>query len=584
MNSSTVSSVLPKGSAPQTTFQFPANFTGGAGAPTLNLGTSGSTSAYMAPTAKATPATFPNPFDPVSGSNVAKTTVTHQYNPPTPQGPAITTVEQAQQAGAYDAQHGSGSYYQSLLSGNPVNYSVSTGDTYDSSMMSQGSNSQSLQDTYNKKVEDIKTNPDLNPSDKLMQDIFNAKQYTPEEAASLQHLSDVNSAITAATLSERRNIKQLQENGQLTKEQAAGFISESQRQADAHLADLSVAQTGITNSLGVQAAIRNNQLGAYQTLFDMTKGSQTLSPGQSLYSPTGKQVAGAQGIAPQVTTLAQQLYQQSLTTGNTIVNPQTGQPDFGAYLQQAAQLTGLPLPQGMGSSMGGQMSGTTSQGGGVPGGTYGSQGYGDISKIPAGFQKYVVQTPLSDSQSSPLAFVQEDKVPTALKDTMKSYAANAGIPYLDSQGTSAFYAAQQILNVVDAAKALSIRNLAKGTGGRISNTLKEWANNYLQFNPDLSNFAQLKDAASKATTALAGGQGSGFRMNMGIIEAATANLPTAHDSQETALTKADALATQIINGLKPVFPGITSGNYGALLNSSGGSSSAPKKGNSLYDF
>ena len=225
--------------------------------------------------------------------------------------------------------------------------------------------------------------------------------------------------------------------------------------------------------------------------------------------------------------------------------------------------------------MGGQTSSGT--------GTYGSSGYGNLNVIPPTLQKYVISTPLSDTQSSNLSFVQDEKVPTALKETMKNYADQAGIPYLDSDGTKAFYAAQQILNVVDAAKALSVRNLSDGVGGRITNSMAAWANNFLQFNPDISNFAQLKDAASKATTALAGGQGSGFRMNMGIIEAATANLPTANDNLSTALVKADALATQIINGLKPVFPGVTSSTYGALLGGQSGGTTAPS-GSGLYSF
>lgn len=455
----------------------------------------------------------------------------------------------------------------------PSNYNVPTGNTYSSNVMNSNANQQSLQQTQQQKYQDMTngTGTNLSPTDALMQQIFQNKQYTPEEQANLQNLSDINSTITASTLAERRQIKQLQEDGMLTKEQASAFASEAQRRADAHLADLAAAQTGVSNTLGVQAAIRNNQLGAYQTLFDMTKGSQVLSPGQGLYNATGQQVAGAAGVAPQITSLAQQLYTQALSSGNAIVDPQTGQPNYAAYMQQASQLTGIPLPASSYTNssvpnINGSVSGPQSSSG-----VYGSTGYGNVSQLPQAYQRYIVQTPVSDSQSQNLAFVQADKVPDAIKQDVKNKADAAGIPFLDSDGTKAFFAAQQILNVVDAAKALSIRNLSSGTSGRITNTLKAWANNFLQFNPDLSNFAQLKDAASKATSALAGGQGSGFRMNMGIIEAATANLPTANDSLENALTKADALGTQIINGMKPVFPNVTTGNYGSLLQSQYGS-------------
>ena len=449
----------------------------------------------------------------------------------------------------------------------PVNYNVpvNTNNPIPSSLVGTQTSQSDLADMWKQKYNDLLSgkDPNLNASDNLMQQIFSAKQYTPEEQANLQNLSDINSTITAATLSERRQIKQLQEDGMLTKEQASAFTSEAQRRADAHLADLTAAQTGITNSLGVQAAIRGNNLGALQSLFDMTKGTMTLSPGQSLYSATGNQVAGAQGIAPQVTSLATQLYQQSLTTGNTMVDPQTGQPDFQKYLQQASLLTGLPLPMNMQSSS----VGVTTPGAGTQGGMYGAQGYGNINMIPQGLQKYVTSETASDSMKQPISFIPLDQVPDALKDTMKQYAKNSGIPALDANGVSAFRAAQQILNIVDATKALSIRNLGSGVSGRITNTMKNWANSFLQNNPDLSNFAQLSDAASKATTALAGGSGSGFRMNSGIIDNAVKNMPTANDNLETALSKADALATQILTGLKPVFPNITTENYGNLLQS-----------------
>jgi hypothetical protein len=464
----------------------------------------------------------------------------------------------------------------------PQKYTVDTGNTYGSNMLSGAANQQTLQDMLNQKSQDLTSGGSgLSPSDKLMQEIYNAKQYSPEETAALQNYADASAQINAKTLAMKQKTKALMEGGSITKEQAANNIAETERVANAELANLAVQQSSAALNLDVFGRVRANQLGAYQTLFDMQKGSLTLSPGQGLYSATGQQVAGAAGIAPQITTLAEQLYSQSLTTGNTMMNPQTGQPDFGAYLQQASQLTGLPLPAGTAQPSYGTQSGVVSQGQGTPAGVYGSQGYGDIGKIPSGLQKYVVQAPLSDQSSENLSFIQADKVPDALKQTMKSYAANAGIPFLDGDGTKAVYAAQQILNVVDAAKALSIRQLSKGTSGRVTNSMKAWANNFLQFNPDLSNFAQLADAASKATTALAGGQGSGFRMNMPIIEVAIGNLPKAGDSQEYALTKADALATQIINGLKPVFPGVSTSNYGQLLNSTGQTGATKTSGSNI---
>lgn len=204
---------------------------------------------------------------------------------------------------------------------------------------------------------------------------------------------------------------------------------------------------------------------------------------------------------------------------------------------------------------------------------FGMNGYGNINAVPPAFRSYIQSVNLTqkDGNVQTLPFINSDRIPAALQGTAQSVAAQAGIPYLNNDSANAVLAAQQIIDVVNSAEALSIRNLKPGIGGRVQDSLTNWANNWLQFNPDLSNFGQLKDAASKATTALAGGVGSGFRMNMGIIDAATQNLPTANDNLETALTKAEALRGQILNAIAPIFP--QAGGQ-AIFSSDGSSSSA----------
>jgi hypothetical protein len=201
---------------------------------------------------------------------------------------------------------------------------------------------------------------------------------------------------------------------------------------------------------------------------------------------------------------------------------------------------------------------------------YGSNGYGNINALTPSLRQYVqnVSFQNADGSVTQLGFIDGNRLPAALQATAQSQSAAAGIPYFPGggSGANAVLAAQQIIDVVNSAEALSIRNLKSGVGGKIADSALAWANQWLQFNPDLSNFNQLKDAASKATTALAGGVGSGFRMNMGIIEAATQNMPVAGDNLETAMTKAEALRGQIINALSPLYPQmrggqVFSGNY-----------------------
>ncbi len=494
--------------------------------------------------------------------------------------------------------------YQAPTKLTPSPYSVPVSNTYPSNYTSGTSNASTLNTAYQDKVQGMNsgTNTSSYPSDSYastLSALTAARQFSPEQITNLQNISDINTKIAATNLAARRQIQQLQENGDITKEQASGFLTEAQRRSDAQLANLSVAQTADNNQLNVLGLIQQNQIGALTGQLSAFAPTMALSPGQTAINPLGQSVAGAPGVAPQITTLATQLYSQALSTGNVITDA-NGQPNMAAYMQQAAQLTGIPLPAGSGASMGystQSMGGQTYQGNTqqlTPGQStvasygsngqvsqvpyqgqaegqavgYGSNGYGNVSALPSTIQKYVQYSTVSDAQGNitNLPYVNADRLPDALKATAQANAAAAGVPFLSGTAINAVNAAQQIIDVVNQAEALAQRNLASGVTGRITNTLTNFANNWLQFNPDLTNFSQLKDAASKSTTALAGGVGSGFRMNQAVIDNAVNNMPTANDNLETAMTKAEALRGQIMNAIAPLYPqlggqSIFSGNY-----------------------
>lgn len=551
---------------PQTT-QFPSPIT----APTpKNYG--GTVGFTKVPTTQAMTSPTPKPMATVPSSSGAS----YQGVPIT--GTDQTSI-QAQMAQIDQGLLGS-SGVPSPSKYTPQNFNVPVSNTYDSTMLGKGSNLNTLQNTYNTKYQDMMTgkNPSLTGSDALMANIFNSKQYSPEEIKNLQSLSDINSSITAATLSERRQIKQLQEDGRLTKEQAQAFVSESSRRADARLADLAAAQTGVSNTLGVQAAIRQNQLGAYQTLFDMTKGTQTLSPGQSLYSATGQQVAGASGIAPQVTSTALQLYSQAASTGTTIVD-ENGNPDMNYYMQQASQLTGIPLPQTSSASQG--YNGYGQQGGSsmAPsmGGAYGEQGYGNIEMIAPAFRSYVQPLSLGNQNVS---YIDLTRVPTGVQNTLKAQAQAAGIPTLDEGGVNALASANTILNVIESAKLLSQKELSGGTWGRLSGIVKTKINDWFQTNPELASFNNLRETAAKTVTALGGGVGSGLRMNLPMIDVAVNNMPTSTDNYETAVKKADNVQKLILEGLSTKFPQFKQND----IFGTGNTPTQTSGGGGLYDF
>ena len=174
----------------------------------------------------------------------------------------------------------------------------------------------------------------------MANDIYNTSQYSPQEVSALKNFADLQTKINATQLATRRQIKQLQENGLMTKEQAQGFISEEQRRADAQLADLTLAQNAQSNTLDVLGKIRGNQLTAYQNLFSTLKGSE-VSPGSTLYNPiTGVMYQGSGAAPAQIFQSAQTLKQNDQMTGQLHLTPQGTVDDNYYYNLAQQQLSG----------------------------------------------------------------------------------------------------------------------------------------------------------------------------------------------------------------------------------------------------
>ncbi len=436
---------------------------------------------------------------------------------------------------------------------NPQNLNVPVGNSYDSSILNSGASPTSLNNLQGSMYQDMTTgkNTDLIPSDSLLQQIYNTKQYSPEEQQGLQNLSDINTQITATQLAARRQIKDLQENGMITKEQASAFLSEAQRRSDAQLADLAVGQTAATNNLGVLAAIRNNQLGAYQTLFDMTKGSTTLSPGQGLYNAMGTQVAGAAGIAPQVTSLASQLYSQALASGTAITNPQTGQPDMSAYLQQASQLTGLPLPQGTISSPsygGAQMN----QGGGDNFATTGNETnqayqYALSKGLQPAIAGAVVQSPITGD-----TYISGQRLPSGLAAQTNTQSGRTGIAYVPPENVPNIQQLDIALGQMKNIWELAQKKLTPGFLGRLQGLTTNKINAFLQTDPDWKQFTSLRLQAIDYLKGLA--QGGGFRTTESEINTAANSIADISDNLESAKSSMDMAMKNINLAYKEYLP------------------------------
>lgn len=245
----------------------------------------------------------------------ATTTPQPQMTPyiPTIQPTAQPTVKQPQQTGTFGGTEAmpvqysyvdgvstpTGQVYKPPANINPQNYKIPVSTTVDSNMLNKPSPG-AIEDAYNAKQAALRTGTDTNliPSDSyyanniqqnLYNQVGNLAQYSPEEQAALRAKAENDAKIYNTQLAARRQVKQLQEDGLITKEQGVAFISEAQRRADAQAADQAALGAYLNSSLDVYGKIRGNQLTAAQSQFGMLQPTQ-VGIGSTLYNPvTGVQ-------------------------------------------------------------------------------------------------------------------------------------------------------------------------------------------------------------------------------------------------------------------------------------------------------
>ena len=207
-----------------------------------------------------------------------------------------------------------------------------------------------LQDAYNAKQAALRngTEPNLIPSDSyysnsIQQNLYNQvgslSQYSPEEQQALQAKAENDAKIFNTLLATRRQVKQLQEDGTITKEQGVSFISEAQRRADAQMADQAALGTYLNSSLDVLGKIRGNQLTAAQNQFGMITPTQ-VGIGSTLYNPIT-------GVQYQPGGQAQTSIAQALVDGTMSPNQIPSGVNPAVVFQQANELSlktkGIPF-------------------------------------------------------------------------------------------------------------------------------------------------------------------------------------------------------------------------------------------------
>ena len=184
------------------------------------------------------------------------------------------------------------------------------------------------------------------------------------------------------------------------------------------------------------------------------------------------------------------------------------------------------------------------------GGVYSGEALAKIQKLPATMQGFV------DSGPAGVAYINADRVPANITAGLQNLSSKAGIPFVQPGDVVALKSIQSVFQSLDAMQNLAEENLASGTiGTGMQNTLgrlnqvaqTEWGRN-------LATFNNYRDTAIKSVQALAGGAGSGLRINGAEIDANTSNLPTATDNLEMATKKIQTLKQILYTQLATTFP------------------------------
>ncbi len=130
-----------------------------------------------------------------------------------------------------------------------------------------------------------------------------------------------------------------------------------------------------------------------------------------------------------------------------------------------------------------------------------------------------------------------------------------------------------VYSALDQMDTLAKESLSSGLVGRAKNLALGGLNKYAQteWGQKLNLYDSYRDTAITAVKALAGGAGSGLRINTAEIAANVANLPSSSDNLEQAVTRIKQMKFLLDTQLSTTFPYIKEGSGG----STGGAKSDP---------
>lgn len=184
------------------------------------------------------------------------------------------------------------------------------------------------------------------------------------------------------------------------------------------------------------------------------------------------------------------------------------------------------------------------------GGQFSTTAATKVAQIPGPMQSYV------DAGPKGVAYINDDRVPANLKDTLKIMASRAGVPYLASADAQAIKSIGVVYQSLDGMTSLVNDQLHSGFLGGTWDILKTGIHDASFGNvfPELSKFNAYRDTAIKAVQGLAGGAGSGLRINSAEIEASLTSLAGSSDTIANATNKISGITAQLDKQLAATFP------------------------------
>jgi hypothetical protein len=165
-------------------------------------------------------------------------------------------------------------------------------------------------------------------------------------------------------------------------------------------------------------------------------------------------------------------------------------------------------------------------------------------------------------------YINLDRVASNQQNAIRIQASKAGIPALGPEEVAKVRSldittqnlAQMKLAVDKFAGSGLWGSLGKGNLSKIAAAT--------QSDPNIAAFGTFRDTAINSIQALAGGSGSGFRLNQAEINTAVSNLPTISDNKETAEKKIALMQGFLDKWHEQLLPGQKAGSSSMSLNPS----------------